>query len=98
MLAYALRLAPGLTAAVGFAALLLAVGFASIVHHAMPRWLGWAAVVIALGELVGYLDPLAGPISGNVLMLRMLWIVVVGVVLIAQPVHRTAAQPVPATA
>lgn len=102
---YALQLGPGLAAAVGFAGLLLGAGLASIVVRALPRWLGWSAVVVAIGELVGYLDPLTGPFSGTFLMLRMAWIVIAGVVLLARPVRRaftveqsSRAQVDPATA
>lgn len=97
VLAYAVQLAPGMTAAIGFAGLLLAVGIAAIIHRVLPRWLGWAAVVIAIGELVGYLDPLAGPLA-PIMILRMLWIVAVGVVLIARPVPKLAPHLVPAVA
>lgn len=79
LLINALQLAPGILSEVGFAGLLIAVGIGSIASRALPRWLGWPAVVIGALELVDAVDPLGAPVP-MIVLVRMLWIVIAGVV------------------
>jgi hypothetical protein len=52
------------------AVLMLAAGIATVRRPVLPRWLGWAAIVIALLCL-------AGPIGFLGLLLAVIWILVV---------------------
>jgi hypothetical protein len=54
----------------GMAVLMLAAGIATVRRPVLPRWLGWAAIVIALLCL-------AGPIGFLGLLLAVIWILVV---------------------
>jgi hypothetical protein len=58
----------------GFAALLLAAGIATVIRPVLPRWLGWAAIVIAILAL-------AGPIGIVGFLLGLVWILVVGILM-----------------
>ena len=67
---------------VALAAWLLVVGLHALQTRVLPRWLGWAAVVLALLQLV--LTPLAGidpGFTGVPTFATFLWIVVVSVLL-----------------
>ena len=58
----------------GFAALFLASGIATVLRPVLPRWLGWAAIVIAILSL-------AGPIGFIGFLLGLVWTLVVGILL-----------------
>ena len=67
---------------VALAAWLLVVGVHALQTHALPRWLGWGAVVLALLQIV--MTPLAGidpGFTGLPTFATFLWIVVASVLL-----------------
>ena len=57
----------------GFAVLFLAAGIATVRHPVLPRWLGWAAIVIGVLSV-------AGPIGGLGFVLGLVWLLVVGII------------------
>jgi hypothetical protein len=69
------------TSWVFYASLLLAVGAAALQYRALPRWLGWASIVVAIGLLVGriYWTSQAAFVPW---VLFWLWLIVVSVILI----------------
>jgi hypothetical protein len=67
---------------VGVIALLLAVAAASLTVNAVPRWLGWAALVL----VVGLVTP-AGFFAG---LLFLLWSVLAGITLAVRPLPEDA--------
>lgn len=69
---------------IGLAVFLFAVAFASIRHRAIPRWLGWPAVVLAVLFLVL-------PNATIPVILTYLWAIVAGVTLAVQGRPRTSA-------
>jgi len=58
----------------GIAILLLASGIATVRRPALPRWLGWAAIVIAILSL-------AGPIGFFGSILAIVWLLVVAIII-----------------
>ena len=58
----------------GIAVLLLAVGIATLVHPALPRWFGWVSVVIGVAAM-------AGPLGVIAFFLAPLWTIGVSVLL-----------------
>jgi len=58
----------------GLALLLLAAGIATVRQPALPRWLGWAAIVIGILSL-------AGPIGFFGAILGIIWLLVVAVII-----------------
>ncbi len=58
----------------GLAVLMLAAGIATVRNPVLPRWLGWAAVVIGVLSLAGPVGFIGG-------LLGALWILVVGIML-----------------
>jgi hypothetical protein len=58
----------------GIAALLLAAGIATVRRPVLPRWLGWAAIVIAILSL-------AGPLGLVGAILSIVWLLVVGILM-----------------
>ena len=58
----------------GLAILLLGSGIATVRQPALPRWLGWAAIVIAILSL-------AGPIGFFGAILGILWLLVVAIII-----------------
>jgi hypothetical protein len=66
-----------IAAAVGLALLYFAAGIAILRGRTLPRWLGWAAVVIGVVSL-------AGPIGFFGALLGMIWLIVVGVLMFRQ--------------
>jgi hypothetical protein len=61
----------------GMAALTLAAGIATVRRPVLPRWLGWAAIVIGILAL-------AGPLGFVGFLLSGLWILVVAILLLAR--------------
>ncbi|MEA2472967.1 MAG: hypothetical protein QOE06_882 [Thermoleophilaceae bacterium] len=59
--------------AIGNALFLLAAGLASVRYRALPRWLGWIAIVLGVVSLT--------PVGWVAFLLGLLWIGVAGVVL-----------------
>jgi hypothetical protein len=57
----------------GLVVLLLAVGLAGVVQRALPRWVGWSALVLAVLQVT--------PLAFLASMLFLLWSVVVGIAL-----------------
>jgi hypothetical protein len=58
----------------GFAVLLIAAGITTVRRPALPRWLGWAAIVsgiLALPAGVGFIGSALG----------LIWILVVGILI-----------------
>jgi hypothetical protein len=72
----------------GFASLLLAAGIATVMRPVLPRWLGWAAIVIAILSL-------AGPIGIVGFLLGLIWILVVSILLFVR--HDPVAAGAPST-
>ena len=70
----------------GFAALFLAAGIATVTRPVLPRWLGWAAIVIGILSL-------AGPIGVVGVLLGLVWILVVGILLFIRQDLVPAAAP-----
>ena len=64
-------------AVIGFAALFLAAGIATVRQPVLPRWLGWAAIVIGVLSM-------AGPLGLIGFLLGLIWILVVGIMLLAR--------------
>ncbi len=62
----------------GIAVLLLAAGIATIRVPVLPRWLGWAAVVIGIISLAGPAGPIAAPVA-------ILWVLVTAILLAINP-------------
>ena len=58
----------------GIAILLLGAGIATVRRPALPRWLGWAAIAVAILSL-------AGPIGFFGAILAMLWLLVVSIII-----------------
>lgn len=58
----------------GVAILLLASGIATVRRPALPRWLGWAAIVVAILSL-------AGPIGFFGSILAIVWLLVVAIII-----------------
>jgi hypothetical protein len=58
----------------GIAILLLAAGIATVRRPALPRWLGWAAIVIGILSL-------AGPIGFIGALLAIIWLLVVAIII-----------------
>jgi hypothetical protein len=58
----------------GLAALFLSAGIATVMRPVLPRWLGWAAIVIGILCL-------CGPIGFAGALLGLVWIVVVGILM-----------------
>ena len=63
-----------LAVAIGFAALFLAAGIATVRQPVLPHWLGWAAILIGILSI-------AGPIGFLGFVLGLVWILVVGIML-----------------
>jgi hypothetical protein len=61
----------------GLALLMLAAGIATLRRPVLPRWLGWAAIVI--GVLC-----LAGPVGFAGVILSVIWIVVVAILMLVR--------------
>jgi hypothetical protein len=62
---------------VGFAIMFLAAGIATVRRPVLPRWLGWAAIVIGVLSM-------AGPIGFVGFLLGFIWILVVGIMLLVR--------------
>jgi len=58
----------------GIAILVLAAGIATVRRPALPRWLGWAAIVIGILSL-------AGPIGFIGALLAIIWLLVVAIII-----------------
>jgi hypothetical protein len=61
----------------GMAALMLSAGIATVRRPVLPRWLGWAAIVIGILSL-------AGPLGFVGVLLSVIWIVVVAILMIVR--------------
>lgn len=64
----------GIAIVAGFSVFGLATGFSTLRRPALPRWLGWVAVVFGVLSLFG-------PIGILGILLGLIWIIVVGVML-----------------
>jgi hypothetical protein len=69
----------------GFAVLFLAAGITTVRRPALPRWLGWAAIVIGLLSL-------AGPIGFLGALLGLIWILVVAILIFRKDLVAAGAQ------
>jgi len=69
------------TSWVFYASLLLAVGVVALQYGALPRWLGWASIVIGFGLMVGRIF-WTSQAAFTPWVLFWLWLVVVSVILI----------------
>jgi hypothetical protein len=69
------------TSWVFFASLLLATGVAAILYGALPRWLGWASIIVAIGLLAGRFI-WTSQAAFIPWVLFWLWLIVISVVLI----------------
>jgi hypothetical protein len=67
------------------APLVLAASIAAFRRHVLPRWLGWAGLVVTLGCLLGLL--------GATIMLLLAWVVVVAVCLARREEPRSVTRP-----
>jgi len=67
----------------GFAAFGLAAGFSTLQRPAIPKWLGWAAIVFGVLSFLG-------PIGFIGLLLGLIWIIVVGVLLFRRDLQPAA--------
>jgi hypothetical protein len=61
----------------GMSALMLAAGIATVRRPVLPRWLGWAAIVIGVLSL-------AGPVGFAGILLGVIWIIVVAILMIVR--------------
>jgi hypothetical protein len=93
--------APIIAGFLGLAVFVAASSLAAIRFGGLPRWLGWAGLVIFLAAFVGsfaMLDPHPDQPLGLVLwvsfLLNMLWVLVASIVLTVNPV-RVPAEPAP---
>jgi hypothetical protein len=69
------------TSWVFYASLLLAAGVAAILYRTLPRWLGWASIIVAIGLLVGRII-WTSQAAFVPWVLFWLWLIIVSVVLI----------------
>jgi hypothetical protein len=69
------------TSWVFFASVLLAAGVAAILYGALPRWLGWASIIVAVGLLAGRII-WTSQAAFIPWVLFWLWLIVISVVLI----------------
>jgi len=69
------------TSWVFYASLLLAAGVAAILYGALPRWLGWASIIVAIGLLAGRII-WTSQAAFVPWVLFWLWLIIVSVVLI----------------
>ena len=69
------------TSWVFFASLLLAAGIAAIQYGALPRWLGWASIIVAIGLLAGRII-WTSQAAFVPWVLFWLWLIIVSVILI----------------
>ncbi len=69
------------------AVLLTAVALLTVQSGVLPRWLGWAAAIIAVGFLAGGAVDVAvnETVSGVAFLLWLLWIVATSIVLVRRP-------------
>lgn len=85
----------GVTSSVALSVMLLATGAVSVATRALPRWLGWAALVLGVLELVDSIAPF-GPtviVTGWTFFLVPLWILATGIALLRRPAVTAAAAP-----
>ena len=61
----------------GMALLMLAAGIATVRRPVLPRWLGWAAIVIGILSL-------AGPLGFAGIILSVVWILVVAILMLVR--------------
>lgn len=61
----------------GMALLMLAAGIATVRRPVLPRWLGWAAIVIGILSL-------AGPLGFAGIILSIVWILVVAILMLVR--------------
>jgi hypothetical protein len=61
----------------GLAILMLAAGIATVRRPVLPRWLGWAAIVIGVLSL-------AGPLGFVAALLSVIWIIVVSIIMLVR--------------
>jgi hypothetical protein len=61
----------------GMAVLMLAAGIATVRRPVLPRWLGWAAIVIGVLSL-------AGPVGFAGVVLAVIWIIVVAILMLVR--------------
>jgi hypothetical protein len=61
----------------GMALIMLAAGIATVRQPVLPRWLGWAAIVIGILSL-------AGPVGFAGVLLAVIWIFVVAILLLVR--------------
>jgi hypothetical protein len=61
----------------GMALIMLAAGIATVRHAVLPRWLGWAAIVIGILSL-------AGPAGFVGVLLAVIWIFVVAILMLVR--------------
>jgi hypothetical protein len=77
-----------------FASLLLAAGLGAILNGALPRWLGWASIIVAVGLLAGRII-WTSPAAFIPWVLFWLWLIIVSVILIRRagkdPIETAAA-------
>lgn len=71
------------TSWVFFASLLLAAGIGALRYGALPRWLGWSSIIIAVGLLVGRIF-WTSQVAFTPWVLFWLWLIVVSGTLIRQ--------------
>jgi hypothetical protein len=75
--------------AIGIEILFLSAGLSIVKHGVLPKWLGWAAIVIAVLGLT--------PAGFAAFLLGALWVLVVSVLLAVRSRRATAALAGPAT-
>jgi hypothetical protein len=79
----------GIAAPVALAVFVAATGIVSITTRVLPKWLGWASLLIALGFLIPYISFIFWLPFG-------VWVLVVSVLLYRQPGEESlASRPVP---
>jgi len=69
------------TSWVFYASLLLAAGVAAILYRTLPRWLGWASIIVAVGLLAGRII-WTSQAAFVPWVLFWLWLIIVSVILI----------------